>query len=71
MSGDGEKAKRYLDRAQGLRAIAASLPVDNKQRMLVRIAMEYERLAQLYETGEPEDDSRVARIAALKPSDAH
>ena len=70
MSGDGGKAKRYLDRAQGLRAIAASLPVDNKHRMLIRIAMEYERLAQLYETGEAED-SRVAPIAALKPSDAH
>jgi hypothetical protein len=67
MSGDGEKAKRYLDRAQGLRAIAASLPADNKQRLLIRIAMEYERLARLYETGDPED--RLAAIAALKPND--
>lgn len=68
MSGDGEKAKRYLDRAQGLRTIAASLPADNKQRMLIRIAMEYERLAHLYETGDSEDD-RLAAIAALKPND--
>jgi hypothetical protein len=66
MSGAREKAKRYRDRAAGLRTIAASLPADNKQRMLIRIAMEYERLAQLYETGDPEDN-RLDAIAALKP----
>jgi len=34
--------------------------------LLIRIAMEYERLARLYETGDPED--RLAAIAALKPN---
>ena len=52
--GDAEKAKRFRARADGLRSIAASLPADNKQRMILSIATEYERLAESLDN-EPQD----------------
>ena len=64
MAGGG-KPKRYRERAEGLRKIAASLPENHSQRMLLSIALEYEQLARLLEE-DPVDGDPVAAFAALK-----
>jgi hypothetical protein len=68
MGRDLERAKRYRERAEGLRSIAADLPVGNAQRLIVSIAFEYERLARLLEAGDPADEP-ASIIAALKRPD--
>jgi hypothetical protein len=68
MSGDIAKAKRYRERAQGLRGIAADLPSGNTQRLILGIALEYDRLAGLLEQADPADDP-AKMLAALKRPD--
>ena len=68
MGRDLERAKRYRERADGLRAIAADLPSGNAQRLVISIALEYERLAGLLEAGDPADDPQSV-LAALKRPD--
>jgi len=68
MGGDTEKAMRYRQRANGLRAIAADLPVSNMQRLLLGIALEYDRLAGLLEEAGPAHDP-ASVLAALKRPD--
>jgi hypothetical protein len=65
MERDLERAKRYRERAEGLRAIAADLPGGNAQRLVMSIALEYERLAGLLEVRDPADDA-ASILAALK-----
>ena len=69
MARDLERAKRYRERAEGLRAIAADLPGGNAQRLVQSIALEYERLAELLEAGDPADDP-ASVLAALKRPDS-
>ena len=66
--GDPLKAKRYRERAESLSKIADALPAGNTQRMLLGIAMEYERLARLLDENMPADDAANA-VAALKKPD--
>jgi hypothetical protein len=68
MGRDLERAKRYRERADGLRAIASDLPGGNAQRLVLSIALEYERLAGLLEAGDPADDPH-SMLAALKRPD--
>ena len=68
MGRDLERAKRYRERADGLRAIAADLPGGNAQRLVLSIAQEYDRLAALLATGDPADDA-ASMLAALKRPD--
>jgi hypothetical protein len=68
MGRDLERAKRYRERAAGLRAIAADLPSGNAQRLVTSIGLEYERLAALLEAGDPADDP-ASVLAALKRPD--
>ncbi len=68
MGRDLERAKRYRERAAGLRAIAGDLPNGNAQRLVMSISLEYERLAALLEGGDPADDP-VSVLAALKRPD--
>jgi hypothetical protein len=68
MGRDRERARRYRERAAGLRAIAADLPSSNAQRLVTSISLEYERLAALLEDGDPADDP-ASVIAALKRPD--
>jgi hypothetical protein len=63
-----ERARRYRERADGLRAIAEALPDGNAQRLVTSIALEYERLAKLLAVGDPADDP-ASVIAALKRPD--
>jgi hypothetical protein len=56
MGRDLERAKRYRERAAGLRAIAGDLPTGNAQRLVMSISLEYERLATLLEAGDPADE---------------
>jgi len=68
MGRDPERAKRYRERAEGLRAIAADLPGGNAKRLVLRIAQEYDRLAELLAAGDPADDP-ASVLAALKRPD--
>jgi hypothetical protein len=68
MNGDIAKAKRYRERAEGLRAIAEDMPTGNVRRLILSIALEYERLAGLLEKADPSDDP-MATLAALKRPD--
>jgi hypothetical protein len=68
MGRDLERARRYRERAAGLRAIAADLPGGNAQRLVTSIALEYDRLAALLEDGDPADDP-ASMLAALKRPD--
>jgi hypothetical protein len=65
MVSDVHKAKRYRERAAGLHKIAGDLPAGNAQRMIVGIAMEYDRLAGLFEPQASVDNSTSA-VASLK-----
>lgn len=69
MVGDVHKAKRYRERAAGLRKIAGDLPSGNTQRMIVGIAMEYERLAGLLDQRTLADNATSAVAALKKPND--
>ena len=66
--GGNAKAERYRERADGLRAIAADIPTSNTQRMLLGIALEYERLAGLLET-EGSNDRASTILRFKKPDD--
>jgi hypothetical protein len=68
MGRDLEKSKRYRERAESLRAIAADMPAGNVQRLILGIAIEYERLARLLEHADPADDP-ASVLAALKRPD--
>ena len=68
MGRDLERAARYRERADGLRAIAGDLPPGNAQRLVTSIAREYDRLASLLEDGDPADDP-ASVLAALKRPD--
>jgi hypothetical protein len=70
MDGDAAKAKRYRVRAGELRKIADGLVTGNTQRMILGLALEYDRLAGLLD----ESDARVivdptSPLAALKKPD--
>jgi hypothetical protein len=58
-----QKAQRYRDRAAELRRIAEALPPDNSQRMILRLAREYERLAEMLDQA----DVRDAIVPLKKP----
>jgi hypothetical protein len=68
MVGDAQKAKRYQERAAGLRKIAGDLPAGNTQRMILGIAMEYERLSALLDHQKAPSDP-ISAISALKKPD--
>ena len=68
MDGNVARAKRYRERAEGLRAIAQDMPSSNMQRLIIGIALEYERLARLLEEADPADDP-ISILAALKRPD--
>jgi hypothetical protein len=70
MARDFERARRYRERAEGLRAIAEDLPGGNAQRLVLSIALEYERLAKLLETGDPADDPASVLAALKRPDDS-
>ena len=70
MAGDREKALRYRQRADGLRAIAADLPDGNMQRLIRGIAMEYDRLAKLLDEADPADDPASVLAALKRPDDS-
>jgi hypothetical protein len=68
MDSDVGKAERYRERAAGLRKIADALPPGNTQRMILGVAMEYERLADMIDHRDvPADPTSV--VAALKKPD--
>jgi hypothetical protein len=67
--GDPLKAKRYRERAESLHKIAGDLPAGNTQRMLIGIAMEYDRLARLLDDDAPAALDPTEKIAALKKPD--
>ena len=69
MVGDTEKAIRYRQRAEGLRAIAADLPAGNTQRLIQGIANEYDRLAKLLDEADPADDPASVLAALKRPDD--
>ena len=68
MDADAARAKRYRERAEGLRRAAESLSSNNQQRMLIGIALEYERLAKLLEPGDASFD-RLSAVVELKKRD--
>ena len=68
MDPDGTKAKRYRERAEGLRNVSAGLPSNNTQRMLLGIALEYERLAGLLDERDASEIPTRALAAFAKPS---
>ena len=68
--GDTEKAIRYRQRAEGLRAIAADLPSGNTQRLIEGIALEYDRLAKLLDEADPADDPASVLAALKRPDDS-
>ena len=70
MGRDLERARRYRERAEGLRAIAADLPAGNAQRLVMSIALEYERLAGLLETGDPANDPHSVLAALKRPGNS-
>lgn len=70
MVGDPEKALRYRQRADGLRAIAGDLPDGNMQRLIRGIAMEYDRLAKLLDEADPADDPASVLAALKRPDDS-
>ena len=70
MGRDLDRARRYRERAEGLRAIAADLPGGNAQRLVISIALEYERLAGLLEGGDPADDPASVLAALKRPDDS-
>lgn len=71
MDTDATKAKRYRERAEGLRNIAKDLPAGNAQRIILSLAVEYERLARLLEEGGGVGDDPMGLLAALrKPDDS-
>ena len=71
MGGDAGKARRYRERAEELRKIANGLVTGNVQRMILGLALEYERLARLLDEADPNDDpgNRLAALNALKKPD--
>jgi hypothetical protein len=70
MGRDLERARRYRERAEGLRAIAADLPGGNAQRLVISIALEYERLAGLLDAKDPADDPASVLAALKRPDDS-
>jgi hypothetical protein len=70
MGRDLDRARRYRERAEGLRAIAADLPGGNAQRLVISIALEYERLAGLLAWGDPADDPASVLAALKRPDDS-
>ena len=66
MDGDRTKSKRYRERAEGLRKIAESLPSGNTQRIILSLALEYERLARLLDEGGGIGEDPMGLLAALK-----
>jgi hypothetical protein len=69
MDGDATKARRYRERAQGLRSIAEDMPPGNAQRIILSLAVEYERLARLLDEGGGVRDDPIGLLAALKKPD--
>jgi len=69
MDGDASKAKRYRERAEGLRSIAQDLPSDNVQRIILSLAVEYERLARLLDGGDSVRDDPLGLLATLRKPD--
>lgn len=68
MGGDVAKAKRYRQRAEDLRKIAEGMPDSNTQRIILGIALEYERLARLLDVHDF-GDAPTSALAALKKPD--
>ena len=71
MGGDFVKAKRYRERADALRKIAKDMPGNNTQRIILGIALEYERLARLFEEDDGDGDAMDARAALKKPDNSN
>jgi len=69
MDADATKARRYRERAEGLRSIAKDLPSGNAQRIILSLAVEYERLACLLDERGGIDDDPIGLLAALKKPD--
>jgi len=69
MHGDAAKAKRYRERAEGLRKIAEDMPSGSMQRIILSIALEYERLARLLGEGGGAGRDPRGLLAALKKPD--
>lgn len=70
MDGHGQKAKRYRGRAEGLRHIAAGMPNDNTQRIILGLALEYERLAGVLDGGDVTDPPGVV-VAFKRPDNSN
>ena len=60
MDGDVDKAKRYREHAAEVRKIADGIGDGNTQRILISLAVEYERLALLLEGGDAPDRDLAA-----------
>ena len=70
MDGDATKARRYRARAEGLRSIAEDLPSGNAQRIILSLAVEYDRLAGLLDESDASDDPTSALAALKKPDNS-
>ena len=70
MGGDAAKAKRYRERAEELRKIANGLVTGNMQRMILGLALEYDRLAGLLDESDASDDPTSALAALKKPDNS-
>jgi len=68
MGGDAVKAKRYRERAGELHKIAEDLASGNTKRMILSLALEYERLARLLDEAAVSDDP-ISLLAAFKKPD--
>ena len=69
MDEDALKAKRYRDRAAGLRRIADDMPRGNMQRIVLSLANEYDRLARLLDEGKDVRGDPVDVLATFKNPD--
>ena len=69
MGEEALKAKRYRERAAGLRRIADDMPRGNMQRIVLSLAYEYDRLARLLEEGGDAPDDAMDVLAAFKKPD--
>ncbi len=70
MGADAAKAKRYRERAEELRMIANGLVTGNMQRMILGLALEYDRLAGLLDESDARDDPTSALAALKKPDNS-
>jgi hypothetical protein len=69
MDEDAIKAKRYRERAVGLRKIAEDMPAGNVPRIILSLAEEYDRLARLLDQGGGIRNDPMGLLATLKRPD--